>query len=88
MDETGFLNVADVLSLGETEADWRSAVSRAYYATFHKARQLLCLNGFAVPPAAQAHAYLWMRLNNTQHPDVVNAALELNQLRRIRNWAD
>ncbi len=36
MDETGFLNVADALSMGDTEAEWRSAISRAYYAAFHK----------------------------------------------------
>lgn len=26
MDDTGFLNVADTLSAGDTEAEWRSAI--------------------------------------------------------------
>ena len=88
MDETGFLNVADALSTGDTEADWRSAISRAYYAAFHKARRLLLLSGFRTPRADQAHAYLWLRLSNSGHPDVNNAGRDLNHLRGSRNRAD
>ena len=88
MDETGFLDVADDLSTGSREADWRSAISRAYYAAFHKARRFLRHNGFTVPRAEQAHAYLWLRLSNARHPDVDNAGLELGQLRTARNKAD
>ena len=88
MEETGFLDVADELSMGSREADWRSATSRAYYAAFHKARRLLRHNGFAVPRGEQAHAYLWLRLDNSRHPDVVEAGHALNDLRRARNAAD
>ena len=88
MDETGFLDVADDLSTGLREADWRSATSRAYYAAFHKARRLLLRGGFTVPRGEQAHAYLWLRFSNAQHPDIVNAGVELNQLRTVRNQAD
>jgi uncharacterized protein (UPF0332 family) len=88
MDETGFLDVANELSTGSREADWRSATSRAYYAAFHKARRLLLRGGFAVPRGEQAHAYLWLRLSNSQHPDVVDAGLALNDLRTARNRAD
>jgi hypothetical protein len=38
MDGTGFLHLAVRLSGGATEAEWRSAVSRAYYGAFHLAR--------------------------------------------------
>ena len=88
MDETGFLELADELSTGSRQADWRTAISRAYYAAFHKARALLRQGGFRVPDAEGAHAYLWLRLNNSDHPDVVNAGVSLNRLRSIRNWAD
>ena len=88
MDETGFLDVANDLSTGSREADWRSAISRAYYAAFHKARRFLRHNGFDVPRAEQAHAYLWLRLSNSQHPDVVDSGQSLNDLRRTRNRAD
>jgi uncharacterized protein (UPF0332 family) len=88
MDETGFLNVADALSTGDTEADWRSGISRAYYAAFHKARRLLLFSGSQVPRGDLAHAYLWLRLSNCGHPDVSNAGRDLNHLRGSRNRAD
>ena len=49
------------------------AVSRAYYAAIHVARLLLGQCGFGVPRGDQAHAYLWLRLSNGQHPDLANA---------------
>lgn len=88
MDETGFLDVADDLSTGSREADWRSATSRAYYSAFHKARRFFLQCGFVVPRAEQSHAFLWLRLSNSGHPDVENAGVQLNQLRRARNQAD
>jgi uncharacterized protein (UPF0332 family) len=88
MDETGFLDLADDLSTGSREAEWRSAISRAYYAAFHKARRLLQHNGFVVPRAERAHAYLWMRLSNSNHPDVIDAGQALFDLRKARNEAD
>ncbi len=71
-----------------TEAEWRSATSRAYYTAFHVARQLLEQCGFTVPRADQAHTYLSARLANSGHPDVSNAGHDLNPLRRMRHWAD
>lgn len=88
MDETGFLDVADALSTGSHESEWRSAISRAYYAAFHKARRLLRQSGFNVPRGDQSHAYLWFRLSNAGQPDVMDAGTELGRLRSARNWAD
>jgi uncharacterized protein (UPF0332 family) len=88
MDGKDFLEVAEALSTGYREAEWRSAVSRAYYAAFHVARRLLRQCGFLVPQGDQAHAFLWRRLSNCGHPDVVNAGQLLNSLRGRRNWAD
>jgi hypothetical protein len=87
MDPHDFLDVADELSRGTREADWRSAVSRAYYAAFHVARSLLVEQGFQVPQADRAPAYLWMRLSNSGHPDLQQAGINLNHLRGQRNWA-
>ena len=80
--------VADRLAAGGTEADWGSAVSRAYYAAFHAARQLLAGLGFRVPANDSAHAYLWLRLANCGDPTLQAAAADLNVLRRDRNRAD
>lgn len=83
-----FLPLAARLALGPTEPEWRSAVSRAYYAAFHVARQLLEDLGFTVPQADRAHAYLWLRLYNCGDPQVRLAGSDLNTLRRDRNHAD
>jgi uncharacterized protein (UPF0332 family) len=88
MNGRDFLSVADDLAAGLTEAEWRSAVSRAYYAAFHVARDLLSQCGFDVPRVEAAHAYLWLRLTNAGHPDVQYAGLDLRHLRIARNRAD
>jgi uncharacterized protein (UPF0332 family) len=82
------LDVAAALITGIHEAEWRSAVSRAYYAVFHAARDLLRQCGFAVPNGDQAHGYLWLRLANAGHPDVKQAGVDVQELRKGRNRAD
>jgi len=49
MSGRDFLPLAQRLAAGPTEAEWRTAVSRAYYAAFHVARLLMTDLGFAVP---------------------------------------
>lgn len=88
MNPRDFLEVAQTLITGASEAEWRSAVSRAYYAAFHVAQRLLEQCGFAVPQAERAHGYLWLRLANSGHMDVQQAGNDLSFLRRMRNWAD
>lgn len=88
MNGRDFLDVAYDLLGGTREADWRSAVSRAYYAGFHCARDFLSAAGFAVPLADQAHVYLWRRLSNSGHPDVSQAGRSMDEFRRRRNLAD
>ena len=58
IDGRDYLTLAKTWITGASEAEWRSAVSRAYYAAFHEARDLLRNLGFAVPRGDQAHAYL------------------------------
>jgi uncharacterized protein (UPF0332 family) len=88
MDPHDFIEIASELVTGIKEAEWRSAVSRAYYAAFHLARRLLLQCGFVVPQADQAHGYIWLRLSNCGHPDVVIAGSDLRDLRTARNRAD
>ena len=49
-----FLSLAARLASGGAEADWRTAVSRAYYAAFHVARRLFADLNFTVPRADRA----------------------------------
>jgi uncharacterized protein (UPF0332 family) len=88
MDARTFLTTANRLAQGATEADWRSAVSRAYYAAFHVARQLFTTCHFTVPRADRAHSYLWMGLCNCGDAAVQRAGADLDVLRRLRNHAD
>src|SRR5262245_63570800 len=88
MDFRDFLSLAATLAKGTTEAEWRSACSRGYYADFHVARQLLLSLGFRVPQADRAHGYLWLRLSNAGVAEVKKAGSILNDLRRERNRAD
>jgi uncharacterized protein (UPF0332 family) len=83
-----FLVLAERLLLGMAEEDWRSAVSRGYYAAFHGAREFMVGLGFQVPAAEQAHSYLWLRLSNTGHVPLDEAGRELSTLRTHRNTAD
>jgi uncharacterized protein (UPF0332 family) len=80
MDFRDYLTLAGTLSTGATEAEWRSASSRAYYAAFHVARRLLFGLGFYVPQADKAHGYLWLRLSNAGHTDVVRAGRQLARI--------
>jgi uncharacterized protein (UPF0332 family) len=88
MNPRAFLDVAFEMLDGANEEHWRSAVSRAYYAAFHVARQLLVRCGFVVPQAQRAHAYLAMRLMNSGHPDLDEAGRGLDELRKARLRAD
>jgi uncharacterized protein (UPF0332 family) len=88
MNPRKLLDVANELLEGIDEEHWRSAVSRAYYAAFHVASELLVRCGFVVPQAEKAHAHLWMRLSNSGHPDIVQAGRWLNMLRTARNQAE
>jgi uncharacterized protein (UPF0332 family) len=88
MNGRDFLILADSLLISGSKAARRSAVSRAYYAGFHVARELLSDLGFTVPRGDQAHGYLWLRLSNCSDQQVELAGREVNQLRRDRNRSD
>jgi uncharacterized protein (UPF0332 family) len=88
MNGRDFLLVAYDLLDGLREADWRSAASRAYYAAFHAARDFMLAAGFSTPLAERAHAYLWHRLANSGHPDIVALGNTMSQFRGFRNSAD
>jgi uncharacterized protein (UPF0332 family) len=88
MNWRDFLLLATRLAAGSTEADWRTAVSRAYYAAFHVARRLFADLQFTVPRADRAHQYLVFRLSNSGEAAVEQAGRDLETLRRLRNRAD
>jgi uncharacterized protein (UPF0332 family) len=88
MNWRDFLSLAARLATGTTEAEWRTTVSRAYYAAFHIARRLLADLKFTVPRADRAHQYLVFRLSNCGESAVEQVGRDLDTLRRLRNRAD
>lgn len=83
-----FLTLAMSLQSGPTEADWRTAVSRAYYATFHAARQLLQSWGFQIGRTDQSHVGITRRLAAASLTELETASREIGDLRSKRNSAD
>src|SRR5439155_114820 len=88
MNWRDFLPLANRLATAASEADWRTAMSRAYYAAFHVARHLFSDLNFAVPRADRAHQYLVFRLSNSGESSVEQVGRDLETLRRLRNRAD
>jgi uncharacterized protein (UPF0332 family) len=88
MNWRDFLVLAARSAADATEADWRTAVSQAYYAAFHVARRLFADLRFTVPRADRAHQYLVFRLSNSGESAVEQAGRDLETLRRLRNRPD
>jgi hypothetical protein len=64
------------------------AISRAYCAAFHVARELLEDLRFTVPHADRAHAYLSRRLANCGQARTQQGGAGLKALCGVRNQAD
>ena len=83
------LDVAEEYSEGAREVDWRNAVSRAYYAAFHRCLELARVERVNVAPSVSEHAALVEGLQ-----DMANAAplrkagVILDHCRRRRRKAD
>jgi uncharacterized protein (UPF0332 family) len=88
MNAREFLILARSLAGGAAESAWRSSVSRAYYASFHVARELIGSLGFRVPYGESAHRYLVLRLSNCGASTVAAVGRQFDQLRWDRNRAD
>ncbi|MFM9961163.1 MAG: HEPN domain-containing protein [Planctomycetaceae bacterium] len=88
MTSDEFLQLARELSAGPSEAYWRTAVSRAYYASFHLVRQRLSEWGFHIRKSDQAHAGMSRRLGVLALDGWDDLARDLSQLRTDRNFAD
>jgi len=93
-DWTAYLHLAQELS-GQTtipptqEARLRSAISRAYYAAFCKARNhLRDKEGLSIPLTGQAHTIIWRRFKNSSDQLRKEIGENLRRLRNDRRQAD
>src|SRR5260221_8662426 len=83
-----FLAAARRMIQGPAEADWRSAVSRCYYAVFHTVREFFLAHGLDIGSGPQAHYNLYIGLNNCGVPALIPIATRVNTLRYERVRAD
>src|SRR5437660_9508651 len=83
-----FLLVAQQFIRGGTEAHWRSAAGRTYYALLIESRDLLQRWGFNLPPRDKVHASVRLRFTYAADPDMKDVGLALDLLSQLRNQAD
>jgi hypothetical protein len=88
MDGREFLPVARELAAGPTEAHWRAAVGRAYYALFLEMREALVRWGVAIPPKQNVHAFVRLKLVYAKDADLKTLGMALDELGMWRNSAD
>jgi hypothetical protein len=88
MDGRAFLDVSKELLVGPTEAHWRAAAGRAYYALMLEGWAALLRWGFAVPPRDSVHTFVRMRFNFAADRDLQKIGRALDSLSWLRNQAD
>jgi hypothetical protein len=88
MDGRAFLQVARRLAHEKTEADWRTAAGRSYYALMHEGLLALQRWGFPSPRRDQVHTFVRLRFLYAAHADVKAIGYILDQLLSWRNQAD
>lgn len=88
MDAHDFLDVARELAQGTTAAHRRSAISRAYYAVYHVAFELLHALGFRLPRDHRGHELVWQYLFSSGVDPTIHAGAQLRRLQSLRVTAD
>ena len=88
MTGKAFIDVANELAAGASEAHWRSATSRAYYAAYHVAKEALEQAGIRIPAGPSGHEHVKRCLDNSQDYHLETAGNKLGVLRSNRIRAD
>ena len=85
-----FLKSAELMirSRPGSEANWRAAVGRAYYAVFLEARDWLRREGVPFPPDVNEHKFVCDTLACANDPEMKWIGRKLHSLRSLRNAAD
>ena len=84
------LGSAIALGGGEAEVDWRNACSRAYFAAFHRCRQVAeAYEPHVETGGSNTHRIVGEILTErSRGPEVIGMGYMLGQCRRLRNRAD
>lgn len=83
-----FLDAADDLVSARTEAHWRTAVGRAYYALMLESRDVQHRWGLTIPGQSQTHRIVRLRFVIAGDKDLLRVATYLQDLASLRAKAD
>ncbi len=83
-----YFSLASELAAEGTEQAYRAAISRAYYAVFGTARQLLEQQGYHLTHTAGIHHQVWYIYRTSHHREMQRAYPLAAYLRDLRNQAD
>ena len=73
---------------GVSASEFRTAISRAYYAAFNLGFNLLKELGFNIANNREAHKQVYYHFNNSGDSDLIEVATKIDDLRTNRNHAD
>jgi len=88
MNPREFHRLADVLAHGKGPAEFRSAISRGYYAVYLVAVEILAGMGWRISEGPAGHADVQRFLSNCGDPVIERIGSDLSDFRRTRNLAD
>jgi len=88
MNPRDFLGIATKLSNGNTSAEYRTAVSRAYYAVYNVGVEVLGSMGIHISEGPQGHAHLQHDLGNCGDLELAKIGIQLGDLHHKRIMAD
>lgn len=73
---------------GAFPSEFRTAISRAYYAVYNIGINLLKELGFTIANNHQAHKQVYYHFNNSGDSELIEVATKIDDLRTQRNHAD
>ena len=73
---------------GAFPSEFRTAISRAYYAVYNIGINLLKELGFTIANNDQAHKQVYYHFNNSGDSELIEVATKIDDLRTQRNHAD
>ncbi|HEV3117652.1 MAG TPA: hypothetical protein VG099_17395 [Gemmataceae bacterium] len=88
MNGRDYLTVARELAAGATEAHWRTAAGRAYYALMIECRDALRRWGFVPAARDNVHTFVRLRFTFATYPDLKKIGDALDRLVQWRNYGD
>jgi len=88
MNPRAFHILADALAHGRGPAEFRSAISRAYYAVYLVAVETLATTGWRISKGPAGHADVQRCLSNCGDRAIEKIGSDLSDFRRTRNLAD